>query len=47
MNATLGIAALGLRAAERGTALLLLLQALLILVLVTLLERRGKSLLSG
>ena len=47
MNASLGIAALGLRAAERGTALLLLLQASLILVLVTLLERRGKSLLAG
>ncbi len=47
MNASLGIAALGLRAAEPGTAFLLLLQALLILILVTLLERRGKSLLAG
>ena len=47
MNATLGIAALGLRAAEPGTAFLLLLQAFLILVLVTMLERRGKSLMAG
>ena len=46
MNASLGIAALGLRAAEPGTAFLLLVQALLILVLVTMLERRGKSLLT-
>jgi len=47
MNATLGIAALGLRSAEPMTALLLLGQALLILVLITMLERHGKGLISG
>jgi len=47
MNATLGIAALGLRGAEPATAMLLLVQALLILVLITMLERQGKGLISG
>ena len=47
MNATLGIAALGLRGAEPATALLLLGQALLILVLITMLERHGKGLISA
>ena len=46
MNATLGIAALGLRSADRRTALLLLGQALLVLTLITMLERRGKGLIS-
>lgn len=44
MNGCLGLAALGLRAAEPGTAGLLLLQAFLILALVTMLERRGRRL---
>ena len=47
MNGCLGIAALGLRAAEPRTAILLLVQAFLILVLVTMLERRGKKLTTG
>lgn len=47
LNATLGIAALGLREADPFTAGLLLIQALLILVLVTMLERRGKGLISA
>jgi len=46
MNATLGIAALGLRAVERRTAILLLVQALIMLSLITMLERRGKGLIS-
>ncbi len=45
MNATLGIAALGLRFAEPHTAILLLGQALLVLILITMLERRGKGLI--
>lgn len=47
LNGCLGIAALALRAAESGTALLLLGQAFAILVLMTLLERRGKTLADG
>ncbi|MFQ5743803.1 MAG: glycosyltransferase family 4 protein [Acidobacteriota bacterium] len=47
MNGCLGLAALALRAAASGTALLLLLQAFLILVLITMLERRGKRLTAG
>ncbi len=47
MNATLGIAALGLRGAEPLTAIFLLVQALLVLVLITMLERRGRGLISG
>lgn len=44
LSGCLGVAALALRAAESRTALLLLAQALAILVLMTLLERRGKTL---
>lgn len=44
MNACLGLAALALRAREPGDALVLLVQALLFLVLITILERRGKHL---
>jgi UDP-GlcNAc:undecaprenyl-phosphate GlcNAc-1-phosphate transferase len=47
MSATLGIAALGLRNAAAGAAALLLLQAFLVLSLITMLERRGKGLLRG
>jgi len=47
LNATLGIAALGLRVAEPWTAVLLLVQALSILVLITMLERRGKGLIKA
>ena len=47
MNAALGIAALGLRVAEPQFAILLLAQALLVLSLITMLERRGKGLISG
>ena len=47
MNVCMGIAALELRAAEPGTAALLLVQAFVILVLVTMLERRGKRLTAG
>jgi UDP-GlcNAc:undecaprenyl-phosphate GlcNAc-1-phosphate transferase len=45
--ACLGLAALALRAADPAGALLLLIQAVLILVLVTILERRGKKLSVG
>ncbi len=47
MNATLGVAALALRGVQPSTAILLLAQALLILSLITMLERRGKGLISG
>ena len=44
LGACLGLAALALRAADPRGALLLLIQAVLILLLVTILERRGKKL---
>ncbi len=47
MNTALGIAALALRGADRVTAVFLLVQALLILSLITMLERRGKGLISA
>jgi UDP-GlcNAc:undecaprenyl-phosphate GlcNAc-1-phosphate transferase len=47
LAACLGLAALALRAADPRGALLLLIQAVLILVLVTILERRGKKLSAG
>ena len=47
LNGCLGIAALALRAADPGTAVLLLVQAVLILALITMLERRGKRLAAG
>ena len=47
MNATLGLAALGVRGAAPITAVLLLAQALLVLGLITMLERRGKGLITG
>ncbi len=47
LNAALGLAALALRVATPVTATFLLVQALLILSLVTMLERRGKGLISG
>jgi len=47
LGACLGLAALALRAADARGALLLLLQAVLILLLVTILERRGKKLSAG
>jgi len=47
LSACLGLAALALRAADPRGALLLLIQAVLILALVTLLERRGKRLSDG
>ena len=46
MNAAFGIAALGLRSEDRRTAFFLLGQALLVLTLITMLERRGKGLIS-
>ncbi len=47
LASSLGLAALALRAADPTGALLLLIQAVFILVLVTILERRGKKLSTG
>ena len=47
LGACLGLAALALREADTRGALLLLIQAVLILLLVTILERRGKKLSAG
>ena len=47
LSGCLGLTALALRAADPWGALLLLIQAVLILVLVTMMERRGKKLSDG
>ncbi len=47
LNVCLGLSALALRRTDVNGALVLLLQALVVLALVTVLERRGRRLASG